>query len=518
LSKFKIEHLQISGKDMLTAIYFIVYGLQMFILGFLFTYNTLALIIFIIAVLKIRKYISMGKLSNLDLLYDHPGLPGLSFLVPAYNEENAIISSIESLMNLHYPKYEIIIINDGSTDSTFRKVKNHFNFEKVSMPPTQQLGTEALQGIYEIPKQKLLEKQNITRVVMIDKKNGGKADSLNAGINIAAHNYVCSMDADSMMDRNALLIGMRPFLDDPTVKAVGGQVSIANGCEIKGGEVIKVGLPKKAVELFQIVEYARSFNIGRTGLAAMNSLVVLSGVFSIFKKDLILKIGGYLTHNMKTEVGLRYCGAQDTVCEDMEIVVRLYRYMSENKINGRVEYLPFPLAWTEAPDEYISLGKQRNRWFRGLFESLWFHKKMLFNPFLGKAGLFAMPYQFIFEFLGPMIELFGYASLPVFFALGYVHKTYFILFLLLAVVYGMFLSVGTLLIGVWLAKKYKTEHENYNIFFSKGLKSILLLIFFALLSNLGYRQYLLFWQAKGFIDVLKGKKSWEKFEHKGFGA
>ena len=505
---------------MYTILFFIVYFIQVFILAFLFIYNTLSLFIFFVAFFKIKKYIASGKLSNLDVLYSHPGLPALTFLMPAYNEENAINESLRSLMNLKYPKFEIIVINDGSTDSTLRRVINTFGFEKKQIKIPETLGTEPVLGVYELPHLKLKEfskAQNITRILLIDKKNGGKADALNVGINSAQHHYVCSMDADSMMDQHALLMGMRPFLDDPTVVSVGGQVGIANGCVVEKGRVVKVGLPKKAIELFQIVEYARSFTVGRTGLAALKSLVVLSGVFSIFQKDLVLKIGGYLTKNMKTSTGLRYCGAKDTVCEDMEIVVRLHRYLYEHKIPARVEYLPFPLAWTEAPDSYLSLGKQRNRWFRGLSESVWFHKAMLFNPKLGRAGLFAMPYQFIFEFLGPLIEFLGYVTLPVFWALGYIHVTYFILFILLAVVYGMFLSVATLLIGIWFAKKYTTDYENYNLFFSSGVKNIIILIFFALLSNIGYRQFLLFWQAKGLWDVLKGKKSWEKFEHKGLG-
>lgn len=503
---------------MITIFFYGVYGIQCFILSFLFTYNTLALVVFVLAVLKIRRYILKGKLSNLDLLYRHPGMEGVSFLMPAFNEENAVVDSLRSLMELHYPKYEIIVVNDGSTDSTFSRVKETFGFEKCTMDLEGPLGTEPVTAIYEMPKGKYKERNpGITRILLINKKNGGKADSLNAGMNVAAHPYVCSMDADSIMDQNALLIGMRPFLDDPTVAASGGQVGIANGCDISKGKILKVGLPHKAVELFQIVEYARSFNIGRTGLASINALVVLSGVFSIFKRSHLMTIGGYLTRNMKTPLGLQYGGAKDTVCEDMEIVVRLYRYLREEKIRGRVEYLPFPLAWTEAPSDFKSLGKQRNRWFRGLFESLWFHKCMIFNPRFRATGLFAMPYQFVFEFIGPLIEFFGYVSLPFFFFLGYVHKSYFILFVLLAIVYGMFLSVITLFVGLWFGKKYETAYENYNIFYSRGVKHILLLIFYALLSNIGYRQFILIWQVRGLIDVLKGKKSWEKFEHKGFG-
>ena len=502
----------------MTVVFFIVYAIQVFILSYLFIYNTLSLFLFFIAAHKIRRYVREGSLSHLTLLCRHPGLPGVSFLMPAYNEENAIIESIGSLMNLHYPRFEIIIINDGSTDSTFRKVKNHFGFQKLTGPFTEVLGTESVQGVYEIAREKLQkEKPNISRVLLIDKKNGGKADSLNAGINLAEYPYVCSMDADSLMDKNALLIGMRPFLDHPDeIVGVGGQVGIVNGCRVEKGRVVEVRLPKKSIELFQIVEYARSFNIGRTALATLNSLIVLSGVFSIFRRDLLLKVGGYLTRNMKTEIGLRYCGATDTVCEDMEIVVRLYRYIQEQNLRARVEYLPFPLAWTEAPAVYKNLGKQRNRWYRGLIESLMFHRKMLLNPFFGRVGLFAMPYQFFFEFLGPLFELTGYVTLPFFYFLGYVNNTYLILFFLLAIVYGMALSVLTLLIGMWVSTHYKTEYENYNIFFSRGLKNIILLIFYALLSNIGYRQYVLCWQAKGFVDFLKGKKSWEKFEHKGF--
>lgn len=497
--------------------FYVVLSIQIFIIGYLLIYNTLSLFLFFVAAIKIKRYLDQGKLSNLNLLYHHPSLPAVSFLLPAYNEENGIVESIESLMNLHYPKYEVIIINDGSKDGTFRRVKHHFGFEKNLVLQESPLGCEKILGVYEMPKERFKDKSRMTRMLLIDKKNGGKADALNAGINLSQHPYVCSMDADSLMDPQALLIGMRPFLDHPdTVIGIGGQVGIANGAKVEKGRVLSVSLPKKWVELFQVVEYARSFNVGRTALATLDSLVVLSGVFSIFRRDLVLKIGGYLTRNMKTEIGLRYCGAVDTVCEDMEIVVRLYRYMKEFGVKGKVEYLPFPIAWTEVPSRFRDLARQRNRWYRGLSESLWFHKRMLFNPYFKQIGIFAVPYQFFFELLGPLFEFIGYVSLPIFFVFGYLNKTYFILFLLMAIVYGMFLSVLTLLLGIWIGARYKTEHANYNIFFSTGIWNILLLILVALLSNIGYRQYLLWAQVKGFIDFIKGKKSWEKFEHKGF--
>ncbi len=501
------------------ALFYLVYAVQTLIISFLVFYNLLSLFLFFAAALKIRKYLSDGKLSNLDLFYHHPGLPGVSFILPAYNEENAIVESIKSLKNLYYPKFEIIIVNDGSTDGTFRRVKNEFGFQRLSGYFEQPLGTKEVKGVYEMPESQYGNKKNIVRILLVDKENGGKADALNAGINLASQPYVCSMDADSLMDKHALLIGMRPFLDDPErIIGVGGQVGIANGCVVEKGRVVKVGIPKKAVELFQMVEYARSFVVGRTGLSALNSLIVLSGVFSVFRRDLVLKVGGYLTKRMKTDIGLRYCGATDTVCEDMEIVVRLYRYIQEQKIRGKVEYLPFPISWTEVPSAFRNLDRQRNRWYRGLGESLWFHKVMLLNPRFRQVGLFAMPYQFFFEFLGPLFEFCGYVSLPLFYLFGYLNETYFLLFCLVAIVFGMFLSVLTLLLGIWIGARYKTDYANYNIFISTGLKDILLLIFFALLSNIGYRQFILWSQTKGFIDFIKGKKSWEKFEHKGFSS
>lgn len=296
----------------------------------------------------------------------------------------------------------------------------------------------------------------------------------------------------------------------------GGRLVSLTVLTFAGGKVLSVNVPKKWIERFQVVEYARSFNVGRTALSALGSLIVLSGVFSIFRRDLLVKVGGYLTRQMNAPIGVSYCKPQDVVCEDMEIVVRLYRYLKEHKLPGKIAYLPFPIAWTEVPTTYGDLFKQRNRWNRGLAESLWLHKKMLLNPAYKRIGLFAMPYQFIFEFVAPLVELVGLMSLVVFYFWGYLNVTYLALFVSVAIIYGMLLSVLTLLLGLWIHTRYRTKHLNYNIFYCKGLADILLLILFALLSNIGYRQFLLFAQAKGFIDYMRGNKSWEKFGHKGF--
>jgi cellulose synthase/poly-beta-1,6-N-acetylglucosamine synthase-like glycosyltransferase len=442
-------------------------------------------------------------------------LPSVSLLVPAYNEEVTIVESIRSLLKLKYPSFEIIICNDGSKDRTVEVLRRALNFVRVEVEYHEHLAAAKVRGFYEVRGDL---PPGLTRLLLIDKDNGGKADALNASINAAQGDYVTSMDADSLLVPDALLLAARPIaLDREGIVAVGAQVGISNGSIVEGGRVVEMRIPKPWISRFQIVEYMRSFAQGRVAFAKLRSLVVLSGVFALMRRDRVLEIGGFLTKGMKTRIGLEYCGVgAHTVCEDMEIVVRLHRYLHDKKLPGRVEILAFPIAWTEAPENYQDIGKQRARWYRGLLEVMVYHRAMLFRPKFGAIGMFSLPYQLLFEALAPIVECFGYLTLIVNIALGTLSPIAASLFFLLALTAHFALSTLSILLCVRSEQKADADTHVLSLFNYARMRDVVLLVWSGFVSNLGYRQYLVGWQLKGLYDFLKGKKTWDKFARKGF--
>ncbi len=442
-------------------------------------------------------------------------LPHVTLLVPAYNEEVTICDSIRSLLRLRYPSFEIVVCNDGSKDKTVGELLRAFHFVRVELEYDEQLVTAPIRSFYEV---RGPLPAGLTRLVLIDKENGGKADALNACINVARGDYVTSMDADSLLTPDALLLAARPIVDDrEEVVAVGVQVGISNGSVVEDGRVVEMRLPKTWIGRFQIVEYMRSFAQGRMAFAALRSLLVLSGVFALMRRDLVLSIGGFLTKTMQSKIGIEYCGqGVHTVCEDMEIVVRLHRYLLDKKLPGKISILPFPTAWTEAPENYTDIGKQRSRWYRGLLEVLSYHRVMMFNPRFRQVGLFSLPYQLLFEALAPVLECAGYVVFLLTLALGILSVKALLTFLALAMGINLLLSTLSVLLCITTERGTRAAVAGLSLFKYERLSDVLILLFTGFLSNLGYRQYLMGWQLRGLWDFMKGKQGWDKFARKGF--
>ncbi len=442
--------------------------------------------------------------------------PLVSLIVPAYCEEVTIVENIRSLIRLDYPRFEIIVVNDGSSDRTVALSVEAFGMVRSEVDYNPHLGTMPISGYYratvELPKK-------VERLVLLDKANGGKADAINAGINASQGSYVASMDADSLLVDDAVELAITPIFADPNdVVACGGAVALSNGCTVKDGRLASVGLPKKWIARFQVVEYMRSFTQSRTALGQMNALLILSGVFAVFQREALVEAGGFLTKHMRSKLGTEYCGVgSETVCEDMEVVVRLHRYLLDKGRKGRSECLPFPLAWTEAPEIWEHLGKQRNRWYRGLWEVLSIHRGMMMRPRYGRIGMFALPYQFLFEALAPLLETAGYIVVPLSFAAGILSLPAMVSFVSFALAFNLMLSAGSVYVSIRRMRLEKSAAETVLMDY-RGAKTILLLVFAGLLSNLGYRQYLIWWQLKGLKDFLQGRKSWDKFARQGFAA
>jgi len=452
------------------------------ILVYFFLINSLYLVLVILSIFGIVQYRNMNTYVSFKEIFQMPLVKPISIIAPAYNEEMGIIESVKSLLSLEYPFYEVIVVNDGSTDHTLENLIKTFDLKKSSRVFRRVIETKPIKGIYVSPSN--------PKLVVVDKVNGKKADALNAGLNVSRYPLFCGIDSDSILEKDALLKMARPFLEAPekTVGA-GGIIRLSNGCQVKFGQVIKVGLPRNALARFQILEYLRAFLGGRIGLSMLKSILIISGAFGLFRKDIALQCGGYRT---------------GTIGEDMDLVVRMRKYLHEKKIPFVFRFIPDPICWTEAPETLQTLARQRNRWHRGLIESLSHSAKMTFNPRYGITGLFAMPFYVIFEMFGPLIEVTGYIIFTVYVLLGDFNQPFAIWFFLLAVVFGILLSLLAILLEEYSARRYPR------------LKDIITIVIFGLLENVLYRQYLAVIRAMAFLDIAKGKKGWGKMERKGF--
>lgn len=428
----------------------------------------------------IRRYMREYYLVKHKRLFQSSFYKPISIIAPAFNEEKTIVESVKSLLQLQYPEYEVIVVNDGSSDKTLNVLQKEYNLHKTHQVFQNVISCKHIDRIFL--------SEDYPNLKVIDKHNGGKADALNAGINVSRYPLVGAIDSDSILEPGVMLKMVRPFLDDARVIAVGGIVRVVNGCVVRAGNVVKINLSKKILPNFQIVEYLRSFLFGRVGWDVLNGLLVISGAFGLFRKDIIIECGGYKS---------------ETVGEDMELVVNMHRYMRENNRPYRITFIAEPVCWTEVPESLKDLGKQRNRWQRGLIESLLMHKKMLLNPRYGVIGLFAVPLFFFFEMLGPVVEITGFIVFALSWYFQIVNTHFAVLFLTVAIVLGVVLSISALVLEELSFRKYpKYSH-------------LLKLFIYSLLENFGYRQIHSWWRLKGTIDFLKGKKQWGKMERKG---
>jgi len=407
--------------------------------------------------------------------------PTLSMIAPAYNEGATVAESVRALLTLQYPNLEVVLVNDGSSDDTLAVLQRVFDLVPIHPIYRRRLEHAEVYGLY-----RSAIKPNL---VVVDKANGGKADALNTGLNVASGRLVCAIDADTLIESDALLRMARPFLDGDDVVAVGGTIRVVNGSRVKGGRVSEVRAPRHALPGIQAVEYLRAFLFGRLGWNRMGGNLIISGAFGLFRRDAVIATGGYL---------------HDTVGEDMELVVRLRRRGVEQGTSHRVEFIPDPVAWTEVPETLRALGLQRDRWHRGLADTLWRHRQVMLRPSYGSLGLVAFPYFVLIELFAPVVEVIGLVGLAVSLAVGAVDGSFALLFFLVAYGFGVLLTCFTLVLDDLSFPRYRQVRDR------------LVLLPWAVLESLGYRQLTVFWRLRGLVKFMRGSKDWGAMDRTGF--
>jgi cellulose synthase/poly-beta-1,6-N-acetylglucosamine synthase-like glycosyltransferase len=419
---------------------------------------------------------------RLNWIADTPLAPPITLIAPAHNEEGSIRVAVRNLLELDYPELEIIVVNDGSADRTLEEMREEFHLRPVRAVYVPELKSAPVRGLY---------RSNVdSRLLIVDKEPGGsKADAVNAGLNAATSPYVCIVDADSVLERDALLRIMLPILADPKrVVAVGGIIRVLNGSEIANGHLRRVRLPRKSIEVIQVIEYLRAFLIGREAWAQGNMLMIISGAFGVFRTDLVRAVSGY---------------RPNAIGEDFDLVARLHQHLREKKADYHIQFVPDPMCWTEVPSDLKSLGRQRARWQKGLLDVLLLTRSMLFRPRYGRIGWFALPYLWLFEFAAPILEILGIVTIFLAAALGVLSRTFFLQFLLFGYAFATVISIGSVL-------QEEITYKRYN-----DWQDVVRLVSYCFLEHFPYRQLHMFWRLQGIWQYMRGDTTWAPLKRKG---
>lgn len=453
------------------------------VLAYFLALNSFYALLLIASIPEAWTHWHLANDEHVQRLLGSDALPPLSVLVPAYNEEVSIVASVQSFLTLEYPRHEVVLVSDGSTDRTIERLVEAYDLYEVPPAFPVHVPTKAVRAYYR--------SRRYSKLLVLDKDNGGKADALNAALNAARYPYVLAVDADTLIESDALLRLSRPFLMGGHVAAVGGTIRVANACRVEHGRVVDARVDGRWLPGIQVVEYLRAFLFGRLGWNRLGGNLIISGAFGLFRREYMLKLGGYKTAN---------------VTEDMDFVVRLHRYLKENKLPDTMPFVPDPVAWTEVPTSLAVLGRQRERWHRGLIATMWSHRDMMFNPKYGKIGMVAVPFYVLGEMLAPVIELFGYVITALALYVGAVNVEFALVFLAVSLGYGLLLSLWTLALEEVTYRRYSRVTD------------FLKLCAFAVLENFGYRQITVWFRLQAFWKFARGNRSWGLQRREGFAA
>ncbi len=453
------------------------------VLFYFLVINSFYALLLILSIPELWMHWHLAEDEHVQRILGADALPPLSILVPAYNEEVTIGASVLSFLTLEYPRHEVVLVNDGSKDRTMERLAEEYDLYEVPPAFPVAVQTKPVKAYYR--------SRRFSRLLVVDKTNGGKADALNAAMNAARYPYVIAVDADTLVEPDALVRLARPFLLGESVAAVGGTIRVVNGSTVELGRVTDARVSTDWIAGIQTIEYLRAFLFGRLGWNRLGGNLVISGAFGLFRRDFLLAIGGYTTGN---------------VTEDMDLVVRLHRHLSERGIEATMPFIPDPVAWTEVPASMKVLGRQRERWHRGLIATLLSHRELLFNPKYGSTGMISYPFFFLGEMLSPVVELMGYVLTVLVLATGKIDDEFALLFLTVAVGYGILLSVWAVVLEELTFRRYKRAGD-----FAR-------LLFYAVIENVGYRQMTVLFRLLAFWKWARGVESWGRMDRQGFAA
>ncbi len=431
-------------------------------------------------------YKKKNKVGDLTRIMASPLAPGITIIAPAFNEGLTIVENIRSLLSLRYVNYEVMVVNDGSKDDTMMKMIEAYDLEKIDRLIDPEIKSQPIRGVYKS------RQRSFSKLTVIDKVNGGKSDALNTGLQLSVNKYVGCIDVDCLLMPDALLHVVKSFYQrsQKRVIAVGGVIRIANSCRIEGGKLEEIRLPKNWLARFQVLEYTRSFLLGRMAWGQLDSLLIISGAFGFFDREIALAAGGYDTK---------------TVGEDMEIIFRMRRFMHDKKEPYTIEYMPDPLCWTEVPESISMLINQRDRWSRGSLETLFKHRDMFFNSRFGRLGLLSYPYWFFYEWLAPILEITGLISILLFYYLGMLNVEFFLGISLMVYAFAVMFSMYAILWEVYTYNQYTRTRD------------ILTLIVFALVEPLAFHPIVTYSAIRGnYKKLFRVESGWGTLTRKGF--
>jgi cellulose synthase/poly-beta-1,6-N-acetylglucosamine synthase-like glycosyltransferase len=449
--------------------------------------NSFMLLLVLLAARHFSRYLRGRGHSGEDAMAASPLSPGVSVLVPAYNEAAVIRASVRSVLDLRYPDHEVIVINDGSSDDTVRLLREEYDLVPDDRDLPRRLPVRgAIAQVWR-------SRGGPVPLIVIDKENSGRSDSVNAGLDVSSKDLVVMVDADSILEPDALLSVSKPFADDPDrVVATGGVVRIVNNSRVLGGRIVEIRMPKATITRIQVVEYLRAFLLGRTAWSDLGAVVLISGAFGMFRRDVLLDVGGL---------------DPDSIGEDFELVMRIQRWIRDGRRDSRIVYVPEPVSWTEAPSTFKVLARQRRRWHRGLWEVLWKYRGMLFRPKYGRIGSIALPYYWLFELFAPLFELVGIVILVLGFLTGALDNTLALFLILVSYGYGTLVTLAAVVVEEASFHRYERWRD---------LGATLWAI---VAESLGYRQLTALWRLQGWWAGLSGKQQiWGEMTRTGFAS